>query len=475
MSDRYESPLCKRYASDAMQYIFSDDNKFTTWRRLWVALAESQQELGLHITDAQIGEMKANITDINYDTAAEYERQIRHDVMAHIKAYGGQCPQAAPIIHLGATSCYVGDNTDLIIQRDALQLTKKLLINVIATLTKFAHTHKSLSCLAYTHFQAAQPTTLGKRATLWIQDFLFDLAYVDFALDGLKLLGCRGTTGTSAGFLALFDGDHGKVKRLEQLIAAKMGFDGVYPVSGQTYSRKVDYFILSALSGIAQSAYKFSNDIRLLAHLKEIDEPFESAQVGSSAMAYKRNPMRSERIASLARYVMVDALNPALTASAQWMERTLDDSANRRIAIPEAFLAADAILSLIFNIMEGITVYPKIIGKHLAEELPFMATENILMYCVKQGGDRQKLHERIRIHSMEAAKKIKQDGGDNDLLTRILADETFNLTADALEEIMDAGQFTGRAKEQTEEFLIEVQTVLDANRDLLGIEVEIVC
>ncbi|MCL2217924.1 MAG: adenylosuccinate lyase [Defluviitaleaceae bacterium] len=475
MTNKYENPLCKRYASETMQFIFSDDNKFATWRKLWVALAESQQELGLPISDAQINEMKAYITDINCDTAAALERETRHDVMAHIKAYGKQCPQAAPIIHLGATSCYVGDNTDIILQRSALRFVKRLLINVISKLYDFAEKHKALSCLAYTHFQAAQPTTLGKRATLWIQDLLFDLEHIDFALNRLKLLGCKGTTGTGASFLALFDGNHEKVKRLEQMIAEKMDFDSVYPISGQTYSRKIDYCTLSVLSGIAQSAYKFSNDIRLLAHTKELDEPFESTQVGSSAMAYKRNPMRSERIASLARYVMVDALNPAFTAASQWLERTLDDSANKRISIPEAFLAVDAILSLILNIAEGIVVYPKIIEKHLTDELPFMATENILMYCVKKGGDRQKLHERVRIHSMEAIKKIKQDGGENDLIERVLSDATFNLTADEILKIMKAEQFTGGAKEQTEEFLTEVKKILDSNRELLGMEVEITC
>jgi len=475
MQNKYENPLCKRYASTEMQFIFSDDNKFSLWRKLWVALAESQQELGLDISDTQINEMRTHIDNINYETAAAFERETRHDVMAHIKAYGTQCPQAAPIIHLGATSCYVGDNTDIIQQRTALLLVKKLLVNVIAKLRNFAQTHKDLPCLAYTHFQAAQPTTLGKRATLWIQDLLFDLEYIQFALDRLKLLGCKGTTGTGASFLALFDGSHEKVEELEKKIAAKMDFGGVYPVSGQTYSRKIDYYTLSALSGIAQSAYKFSNDMRLMAHMKEIDEPFESGQIGSSAMAYKRNPMRSERIASLARYVIVDALNPALTASGQWLERTLDDSANKRISIPEAFLATDAILSLMLNIANGATVYPKIIEKHLAEELPFMATENILMYCVKNGGNRQELHERIRVHSMAAMEKIKLHGGENDLLKLILSDKAFNLTADELSKIMNAEQFIGRAKEQTEEFLQTITEILDANCENLGMEVEISC
>jgi adenylosuccinate lyase len=475
MSDKYENPLCMRYASGEMQYVFSDNNKFSTWRKLWIALAESQQDLGLDISNAQIDEMKANISNIDYAAAAVFEKETRHDVMAHIHAFGKQCPQAAPIIHLGATSCYVGDNTDIIVQRSALLLIKKLLVNAISALKNFAEKHKNLPCLAYTHFQAAQPTTLGKRATLWLQDLIFDLENIDCAINRLKLLGCKGTTGTGASFLALFEGDHEKVKQLEQKIAAKMDFENVYPVSGQTYSRKIDYFTLSALSGIAQSAYKFSNDMRLMAHMKEIDEPFETGQVGSSAMAYKRNPMRSERIASLARYVMVDALNPALTASSQWLERTLDDSANKRISIPEAFLATDAILSLLINITQGATVYPKIIEKHLTEELPFMATENILMYCVKKGGDRQNLHEQIRVHSMEATKKIKTEGGENDLIKRILNDPAFNLTAAEMEQIMQADSFTGRAKEQTEEFLPEAEKILKENAKFLGVEVEILC
>jgi len=473
MPDRYENPLCKRYASVQMQNIFSDDNKFSTWRKLWIALAESQKELGLDISAEQIDEMKAHITDINYETAAKIEAETRHDVMAHIRAFGEQCPKAKPIIHLGATSCYVGDNTDIIQQRLALLQIKKLLVNTIAKLFDFADKYKSLPCLAFTHFQSAQPTTVGKRATLWIQDLLSDLEHLEFTLNGLKLLGCKGTTGTGASFLSLFEGDHEKVKKLEQKIAEKMGFDKTYAVSGQTYSRKVDYYTLSVLSGIAQSAYKFSNDIRLLSHLKEVDEPFEDTQVGSSAMAYKRNPMRSERIASLARYVTVDVLNPALTASAQWLERTLDDSANRRISIPEAFLATDAILSLYINITSGLNVYPKVIEKHLNEELPFMATENILMYCVKKGGDRQALHERIRLHSVEAAKKIKLDGGDNDLIARILADSTFGITEKELNNLLSAEKFTGRAKEQTQEFLLEVKKILDANKDFLGVDVKI--
>lgn len=473
MSSRYENPLCKRYASEEMQTIFSDDNKFSTWRRLWVALAESERELGLPISAEQIEEMKAHLYDINYETAREREQEVRHDVMAHVYAYGEQCPLAKPIIHLGATSCYVGDNTNIILMRSALLLVKKLLINTLAKLYEFADSYKDLPCLSYTHFQAAQPSTVGKRATLWMHDLLLDLEQLNFTLDKLKLLGCKGTTGTAASFLSLFDGDHEKVKLLEQKIAEKMGFDSVYKVSGQTYSRKVDFYVLSVLSGIAQSAAKFSNDIRLLSHLKELDEPFEFKQIGSSAMAYKRNPMRSERIASLARYVITDALNPAFTAGAQWLERTLDDSANGRISIPEAFLAVDGILSLYMNIVDGLMVYPKMIKKHLDEELPFMATENILMYCVKKGGDRQALHERIRLHSKAAANKIKQEGGENDLLKRIQEDEAFGLSEAELDMITDVHQFTGRAKEQTEEFLCEVAQLLNENKELLGVDVHI--
>jgi len=473
MSSVYENPLCRRYASKEMQWIFSDDNKFSTWRKLWVALAESERELGLPISDEQIEEMKAHIYDINYETAKKREEEIRHDVMAHIYAYGEQCSAAKPIIHLGATSCYVGDNTNIILMKSALLHIKKLLVNTIARLYEFAKKYKDLPCLSYTHFQAAQPTTVGKRATLWMQDLVMDLEQLDFILKNLKLLGCKGTTGTAASFLALFDGDHEKVKRLEEKIAEKMGFEGVYKVSGQTYSRKVDYYVLSVLSGIAQSAAKFSNDIRLLSHLKEIEEPFETGQVGSSAMAYKRNPMRSERMSSLARYVIVNAQNPAFTASSQWFERTLDDSANSRISIPEAFLAVDGILSLYINIVEGLTVYPKMIKKHLNEELPFMATENILMYCVKKGGDRQALHERIRLHSMAAANAVKMEGKENDLLKRILEDEAFGLTEDELNALTDVRKFTGRAKEQTEEFLSDVAQILEQNRELLGVEVSI--
>lgn len=468
MSDRYENPLCKRYASKEMQHIFSDDTKFSTWRKLWIALAESEKELGLDISDEQIAEMKEHIYDIDYKTAAEREAVVRHDVMAHIYTYGLACPKAKPIIHLGATSCYVGDNTDIIQQRSALLQIRKLLLAAISSLCSFADKYKAQPCLAYTHFQAAQPTTLGKRATLWLHDLMLDLEHLDFVLGNLKLLGCKGTTGTGASFLELFGGDHEKVKKLESLIAQKMSFKDTYPVSGQTYSRKVDYFTLSVLSGIAQSAHKFSNDIRLLSHLKEVDEPFESGQVGSSAMAYKRNPMRSERIASLARYVIADAMNPAMTASEQWFERTLDDSANRRISIPEAFLAVDGILTLYINIVNGMSVYPNVIQKHLMEELPFIATENILMYCVKKGGDRQVLHEAIRTHAVAAAKAIKQYGADNDLLDRIAADPVFNITKEELAGILSEGGFTGRAKEQTEEFLEQVRQELAKPENQMG-------
>ena len=470
----YENPLCVRYSSDEMKRIFSADHKFSTWRKLWVALAESEQELGLEISDAQIAEMKAHIADIDYDAARRYESELRHDVMAHVRTFGDACPTAKPIIHLGATSCYVGDNTDIIVMREGLLRVKRLLVNAIAAVGAFARRNRDMATLAYTHFQAAQPTTLGKRATLWAQDLLMDLTHLDFVLGSLKLLGCKGTTGTGASFLSLFDGDREKVRELERKIAQKMGFDGVMAVSGQTYSRKVDYFVLSVLSGIAQSASKFAGDIRLLSHLKEFDEPFESKQIGSSAMAYKRNPMRSERIASLARYVMTDALNPAMTAATQWLERTLDDSANRRISIPEAFLAIDGILSLLINVISGGTPYPRVMEKHLAEELPFMATENILMYGVKHGGDRQELHEAIRTHSVAVTKEIKLHGAQNDLLDRIVADQRFRLTRAELDELLHVRNFIGCAPEQTDAFLAEcVQPVLDANRDLLGMDVDI--
>ena len=470
MTDSYESPLCSRYAGKKMQKIFSADNKFSTWRRLWLALAESEQELGLDITDEQLDEMRAHLNDIDYELAAKLEHELRHDVMAHIRTFGAVCPKAMPIIHLGATSCYVGDNTDIILQREALAEIRAGLLRAIAALADFAEKYKSLPTLAYTHFQAAQPTTLGKRAALWMQDLMLDLEQLDFAAGKLKLLGCRGTTGTAASFLSLFDGDGEKVKRLEARIAEKLGFAGVYPVSGQTYTRKVDYFTMSVLSGIAQSAMKFTNDIRLMAHMKELDEPFESAQVGSSAMAYKRNPMRCERICALARYVIADAQNPAMTAGAQWLERTLDDSANRRISIPEAFLAVDGILTLYANVVSGLSVYPKVIEKHLNAELPFMASENILMHCVKKGGDRQALHEAIRRHSVAAGLAVKQEGAENDLLERIAADPIFGLTREEIQDIISEGHFTGMAEEQTEEYLKTVRAVLEANRELLAAE-----
>ena len=470
MHDRYENPLCKRYAGKEMQEIFSDDRKFSTWRKLWIVLAESEKELGLDITDSQIDEMKAHINDIDYEVAAQREKEVRHDVMAHIYTYGLCCPEAKPIIHLGATSCYVGDNTDIILQRDALKRVRQSLLNVISALADFAEEYKAVPTLAYTHFQPAQPTTVGKRATLWIQDLVMDLEHLDFVMSNIKLLGCRGTTGTGASFLELFAGDHGKVKELENKVAQKLGFDSAYAVSGQTYTRKVDYFTLSVLSGIAQSAMKFSGDIRLLSHLKEVDEPFEEGQVGSSAMAYKRNPMRSERITSLARYVIADAMNPAMTAGTQWLERTLDDSANRRISIPEAFLAVDGILALYINVVKGMTVYPKVIEKHLNEELPFMATENILMYCVKKGGDRQLLHEAIRRHSVEAGKEIKREGKNNNLLDAIAADPLFKITRDEIDDIIREGSFTGCAQEQTERYLAEIKKILEENADLINKE-----
>lgn len=468
MHDVYENPLCKRYASREMQEIFSDDRKFSTWRKLWLALAESERELGLNISEKQLGEMRAHLYDIDYDLAAAKERELRHDVMAHIHTFGAACPEAEPIIHLGATSCYVGDNTDVIIQRDALLRIRRLLLPAISALCDFAEKYKSQPCLAYTHFQAAQPTTLGKRASMWAQDLELDLEQLDFRLKNLKLLGCRGTTGTAASFLELFDGDADKVRCLERLIADKLGFDAVYPVSGQTYTRKADYFTLSVLSGIAQSAMKFAGDIRLMSHLKAVDEPFESSQVGSSAMPYKRNPMRSERITALARYVMADALNPAMTAGTQWLERTLDDSANRRVSIPEAFLATDGILTLYINVISGLTVYPKVLEKELDEELPFMATENILMYCVKKGGDRQKLHEAIRRHSVAAGRAVKEQGAKNDLLERIAADPVFNVSREEIAGIVGAGGFTGMAETQTEEYLRRLRKLLDDNAAFLG-------
>lgn len=461
------SPLCQRYASKKMQYIFSPDFKFGTWRRLWVALAKAEKSLGIDITDEQIAQMQSKVDDIDYDYAAAREKEVRHDVMAHVLTFGYQCPKAKPVIHLGATSCFVGDNTDIIQMRDALLLIRGELLACIKAVRNFAVAHKGLATLAYTHFQAAQPTTVGKRATLWLQDLVSDLDNLDFQMSRLRLLGCKGTTGTAASFMELFGGDDEKVKALDKSIAEQTGFVGTYAVSGQTYSRKVDYNVMSVLCGIAQSATKFSNDIRLLSHLKEVEEPFESGQIGSSAMAYKRNPMRSERMASLARYVLCDSLNPAITASAQWFERTLDDSANRRIAIPEAFLAVDAILALYDNIISGLTLYPRIIAKNLDNEIPFMATENILMYCVThKGGDRQVLHEAIRRHSVDAAKAVKLDGADNDLLQRIQNDPIFKLTKEEIDEILDVKSFTGRAEKQVEEYVSEVvDPLLEKNAD----------
>ena len=469
-TDRYVSPLSERYASKEMQYIFSPDMKFRTWRKLWIALAETERELGLNITQEQIDEMKAHADDINYDVAKERERQVRHDVMSHVYAFGVQCPKAKGIIHLGATSCYVGDNTDIIVMTEALKLVRKKLVNVIAELSKFAAQYKDQPTLAFTHFQPAQPTTVGKRATLWTQEFLMDLEDLEYVLSTMKLLGSKGTTGTQASFLELFDGDQETIDKIDPMIAEKMGFKSCYPVSGQTYSRKVDTRVLNILAGIAASAHKMSNDIRLLQHLKEVEEPFEKSQIGSSAMAYKRNPMRSERIASLSRYVMIDALNPAITSATQWFERTLDDSANKRLSVPEGFLAIDGILDLCLNVVDGLVVYPKVIEKRLMSELPFMATENIMMDAVKAGGDRQELHERIRELSMEAGKNVKVEGKDNNLLELIAADPAFNLTLEDLQKSMDPSRYTGRAKEQTEAFIANVvQPVLDANKDLLGV------
>ena len=473
-TDRYVSPLSERYASKEMQYIFSPDMKFRTWRRLWIALAETEKELGLNITQEQIDELKAHAEDINYDVAKERERQVRHDVMSHVYAYGVQCPKAKGIIHLGATSCYVGDNTDIIVMTEALKLVKKKLVNVIAELSAFADKYKDQPTLAFTHFQPAQPTTVGKRATLWTQEFLLDLEDLEYVLGTMKLLGSKGTTGTQASFLELFDGDQETIDKIDPMIAEKMGFKECYPVSGQTYSRKVDTRVANILAGIAASAHKMSNDIRLLQHLKEVEEPFEKSQIGSSAMAYKRNPMRSERIASLSRYVMVDALNPAITSATQWFERTLDDSANKRLSIPEGFLAIDGILDLCLNVVDGLVVYPKVIEKHMMAELPFMATENIMMDAVKAGGDRQELHERIRELSMEAGKTVKVEVKDNNLLELIAADPAFNLSLEDLQRSMDPKKYIGRAKEQTERFVnTVVQPILDSHKELLGVKAEI--
>lgn len=472
--DKYVSPLSERYASREMQYIFSPDMKFKTWRRLWIALAETEKELGLGITQEQIDELKAHADDINYEVAKAREKEVRHDVMSHVYAYGMQCPKARGIIHLGATSCYVGDNTDVIIMTEALKLVRKKVLNVLAELAKFADEYKDLPTLAFTHFQPAQPTTVGKRATLWMMELKLDLDDLDYLIGSMRLLGSKGTTGTQASFLELFDGDHERCRRLDQRIAEKMGFEGCYPVSGQTYSRKVDSRVLGVLAGIAQSAHKFSNDIRLLQHLKEVEEPFEKNQIGSSAMAYKRNPMRSERIASLANYVMSDMMNPMLVASTQWFERTLDDSANKRLSIPEGFLAVDGILDLYLNVVDGLVVYPKVIEKHLMAELPFMATENIMMDAVKAGGDRQELHERIRQLSMEAGRNVKEQGGDNNLLELIASDRAFGLSLEDLKKAMEPSRYVGRAPRQVDEFLEEViRPVLEANREALGMTAEI--
>ena len=473
-TDRYQSPLSERYASKEMQYIFSPDMKFRTWRKLWIALAETEKELGLNITQEQIDELKAHADDINYDVAKAREKEVRHDVMSHVYAYGVQCPKAKGIIHLGATSCYVGDNTDIIVMTEALKLVKKKLVNVIAELAKFADTNKALPTLAFTHFQPAQPTTVGKRATLWMQEFLMDLEDLDYVLSTMKLLGSKGTTGTQASFLELFDGDQETIDKIDPMIAKKMGFEKCYPVSGQTYSRKVDTRVLNILAGIAASAHKFSNDIRLLQHLKEAEEPFEKSQIGSSAMAYKRNPMRSERIASLSRFVMIDAMNPAITSATQWFERTLDDSANKRLSVPEGFLAIDGILDLCLNVVDGLVVYPKVIEKRLRSELPFMATENIMMDAVKAGGDRQELHERIRELSMEAGKNVKVEGKENNLLELIAADPAFNMTLEDLQKTMEPSKYTGRAEVQVNAFLKNVvQPVLDDNKEILGMTAEI--
>ena len=473
-TDRYVSPLSERYASKEMQYIFSPDMKFRTWRKLWIALAETEKELGLNITQEQIDELKAHAEDINYEVARERERQVRHDVMSHVYAYGVQCPKAKGIIHLGATSCYVGDNTDIIVMTEALKLVRKKLVNVIAELAAFADKYKAQPTLAFTHFQPAQPTTVGKRATLWTQEFLLDLEDLEYVLSTMKLLGSKGTTGTQASFLELFDGDQETIDKIDPMIAEKMGFKECYPVSGQTYSRKVDTRVANILAGIAASAHKMSNDIRLLQHLKEVEEPFEKSQIGSSAMAYKRNPMRSERIASLSRYVMVDALNPAITSATQWFERTLDDSANKRLSIPEGFLAIDGILDLCLNVVDGLVVYPKVIEKHMMAELPFMATENIMMDAVKAGGDRQELHEKIRELSMIAGKRVKQEGLDNNLLELIAAEPMFGVTLEELQSKLDPMKYVGRSKEQVDEYLANViKPILDSNKEELGMKAEI--
>ena len=468
-TDSYESPFCTRYASREMQYLFSADMKFRTWRKLWIALARAEKKLGLPITDGQIAELTAHADDINYDVAQQREKEVRHDVMAHVYAYGVQCPKAKPIIHLGATSCYVGDNTDIIIMRQALELVRRKIFNVIYHLSDFALKYKALPCLAYTHLQPAQLTTVGKRATLWINELMMDLEEIDHRIGTLRLLGSKGTTGTQASFMELFDGDESKVKELEKLIAEEMGFDEVVPVSGQTYSRKIDFGVLATLSGVAQSASKFANDLRILQNFKEMEEPFEKHQIGSSAMPYKRNPMRCERMTALARYVMADSFNPAVTAATQWFERTLDDSANKRIAVAEAFLAVDAILAIYINVADGLVVYPKVIAQRVMRELPFMATENILMSAVKKGGDRQELHERIRQHSLAASRRVKEEGLDNDLIDRIAADPAFGLEREELSGVLNPEAFTGRARAQVEEYIGGmVAPMLRNHADLLG-------
>lgn len=468
MTDSYESPFCTRYASKEMQYIFSADKKFTTWRRLWVALARAEMKLGLPVTQEQVDELEANIENIDYEVAAEREKQVRHDVMAHVYTYGKVCPKAKGIIHLGATSCYVGDNTDIIIMRDALQVVRRKLINVIEQLSKFADKYKAMPCLAYTHLQPAQLTTVGKRATLWINELLMDLDEIEYRIANLKLLGSKGTTGTQASFMELFHGDSSKVKQLEKMIAEEMGFDDVVPVSGQTYSRKIDSQIVATLGGFAQSAMKFANDLRILQNFKEMEEPFEKNQIGSSAMPYKRNPMRCERITALARYLMIDTLNPAFTAGTQWFERTLDDSANKRISVAEGFLAADSILNILLNVTSDLVVYPKVIRQRVMRELPFMASENIMMSAVMKGGDRQELHEKIRKYSIEAGKKVKEEGLENDLIDRILKDEDFKISVEEMEAILKPESFTGRSEEQVTEFINScVKPVLEKNKDIL--------
>ncbi len=472
--ETYESPFCTRYASEEMQYVFSAQKKFSTFRRLWVALARAEMKLGLDITQEQVDELEANVDNIDFAVAEAREKEVRHDVMAHVYAYGQVCPKAKGIIHLGATSCYVGDNTDVIVMRDALQIVRRKLLNVIANLSAFAEKYKDMPCLAYTHLQPAQLTTVGKRATLWTQDLLMDLEEIEYRIKSLRLLGQKGTTGTQASFVELFGGDSEKIKALEKMIAEEMGFDSCFPVSGQTYSRKLDYQVASALAGIAESCSKFSNDIRILANFKEIEEPFEKNQIGSSAMPYKRNPMRCERITALARYVMIDSLNPAFTAGTQWFERTLDDSANKRIAIAEGFLAVDAILNIMLNVTNGLVVYDKVIRQRVMRELPFMATENIMMQAVKKGGDRQELHERIRQHSIAAGKIVKEEGGENDLVDRIAADPMFMITKEEIEATLQPEHFTGRSAEQVSEFLEGyIKPVLEANKDILGEKAEL--